>query len=114
MFKIAKHFTHRSGSTQNDVHGLGTDRKLTIAQLVEQALGQVTQGDEFGGIEKSRPALDGMKATENVVEQTAVVGRTLQVDKLVVHPGQKIPGFDEEILQQVFHSPELTHDFPAP
>src|SRR5690606_38954128 len=79
-------------------------------QLVEQVLGQMAQGHQLGGVEKARAALDGVKAPEDVVEQALVVGRAFEIDELVVDARQQIPGLDQEVLQQIFHSREITHD----
>lgn len=63
-------------------------------------------------LRKPAPPLDRVETAENLVEQADIVRRPLQIDQLVVHAGQQILGLDEKILQQLFHSGEITHGSP--
>ena len=80
-----------------------------LAQAVEEALGEVAQRDQLGRAEEARAALDGVEATEDVVEQAGVVRAVLELDELVVDVGQQVAGFDEEVLQQILHPGKITH-----
>jgi hypothetical protein len=104
-----KHVAHAPRGRQDDVHRLFGDGQFAITQLVEQVFSQMTQRDEFGRIEKTGTALDGMKATENVVQQAVVIRALFQVDQLVIHTRQQIRRFDQEILEQVFHPTKIAH-----
>ncbi|MPN24109.1 hypothetical protein SDC9_171503 [bioreactor metagenome] len=80
-----------------------------VTQPVEEVLGQMTERHQFGGVEESSTTLDGVKAAKDVVQQPPVIRVLFQIDQLVVHIGQEIMGFLQEILQEVLHPGEIAH-----
>ena len=83
-FKVAKHCTNCRGGTQNHIQHIGCDLQFIRPQFVEQIFGQMAQGHHFRRIQKPRTTLDGVKASEDFVQQRQIVRRTLQIDELVV------------------------------
>ena len=44
-----------------------------------------------------------------VLVLAVIAGILLEIHQFVVNPGEEIPGFDEEVLEQVFHSLKIAH-----
>ena len=109
--EVAEHVTHGRGCIENRIHDFRRDFEFAIAQLVEQILRQVAERDQFGGMEKTRAALDGVKAAEDLVEQRTITRRPFEVDQLVVDTGQQVSRLDQEVLQQVVHPVEIAHAY---
>ncbi|KFB72613.1 MAG: hypothetical protein AW09_002195 [Candidatus Accumulibacter phosphatis] len=109
MFELTEHLANGSGCLEDDIHHFGRHRQLTVAQLVEQILGQMTQGHQLCRIQEPCTTLDGVKTTKDLIEQVQVVGKALEVNQLVVHTGQQVSRLDQEVLQQIFHSGKVTH-----
>ena len=111
LSKMTEHVAYNACGSHDDVHDVLSQGELGGAQFVEQIFGAVAQFHQFVDIEKTRPALDRVEAAKNVVEQGFVSRPFLQFNQLVVHIGQELACFHEEILKQFFHSGEMTHDF---
>ena len=69
----------------------------------------MAKGDEFRRIEEAGASLDRMKAPKYLVEQATVVRATLKINQLVIDVGQQITGLLQKIVQEIFHSGEITH-----
>ena len=109
-FEIAEHLTDFARGFHDDVHEFRTQRQLVVAQLVEEVFGQVAERDHLGGVQKARAPLDGVKTTEDVVEQVVIVRGAFEIDELVIDTREQIARFHQKILEKVFHSGKVTHD----
>ncbi len=87
---------------QHHVHQLGSHLALAVAQHIEQVLGHMATLHHGIELEKPSPTLDGMKTTENRVEQISVVGALLQLDQLLGELLQYFACFDQEVLENFF------------
>src|SRR5690606_41969264 len=79
---LGKHAVDAVQRLEPDVHQLGVDLPLALAQDVEDVFRNVTAGYQSLELQEAGAALDGMKTTENGVEQIAVVGAILQFHQL--------------------------------
>ncbi len=80
-----------------------------LSQTIEKVLGAMTERHHLGGAEKTCTSLDGVEATEDVVEQAIVAGALLEFHQFVIDAREQVRGFLQEVLQQLFHSAEGTH-----
>ena len=82
VLDLGKHDVDGIQRLQDDIHQLGTEGPLAVAQHVEQVLGTVTDIHQFGEGEEARSPLDGVEAAEDGVQQVLVIGPLFQVDQL--------------------------------
>jgi len=108
-----EHLPHGSRRLENHVQTSGVTLSWPFRRLSKRfsvRWQSVTSSDR---IEEARATLDRVKAAEDLVQQAPVVGCALEIHQLVVDPRQQISCFDQEILKEVFHSGEITHDVLA-
>jgi hypothetical protein len=109
VLEHAEHVAHPGGGSHDHIHQLAGYFQLAVAQAVEEIFGQVAEGHQFSGIEKACTALDGMESAKDLVEQRMVLGVLLEVDQLVVHPGQEVARLHQKILEKFFHPLKVAH-----
>ena len=81
---------------QNDIHQLGGNGPLAIAQDIEHVLGTVTNIHQLGQREKTGTAFDGMEAAKYGIQQILVIGSLFQVDQLFRQLFQYFGCFDQK------------------
>ena len=81
VLHLGKHDVDGVQRLQDDVHQLGAEGPLAVAQHVEQVLGAVADVHQLGQGEEASP-LDGMEAAEDGIQQILSSGRFFQVDQL--------------------------------
>ncbi|MNS37461.1 hypothetical protein D3C72_696770 [compost metagenome] len=82
VLHLGKHDVDGIKGLQNDIHQLGTEGSLAVAQHVEQVLGTVADVHQLGQGEETRSPLDGMEAAKDGIQQILVIGPLFQVDQL--------------------------------
>lgn len=108
---MAEHVSYHASGGHDHIHDVRCQRELGNTQFIEQIFGAVAQLNQLIDIEESGPALDGVKAAKNVVEQGFVPWPFFQFNQLVVHVGQQLACFRQKIMEQFLHSGEVTHGF---
>ncbi|CAJ1810275.1 hypothetical protein NX85_19035 [Aeromonas salmonicida subsp. salmonicida] len=102
ILHLGKHHIDGVQCLQNNIHQLGSDGSLAIAQDVEHVFGTVTDVYQFSQREKTGAAFNGMKASKYGIQQILVIGSLFQVDQLFGQLFQYFGCFDQKVLQYVF------------
>ena len=105
---FTKHAVHFPGGSHDGIHHFRIQQQGLGAKFVKQVFCFVAQLDHMGGFEKTRAALDGVKATKHGGQQFRVFRALLQFHQFAVHVFQQIPCFSQEVLQQ-FNVAECAH-----
>ncbi len=83
---------------EDDIHELGIDLALMVAQDVEDVLGAVAELHQRCQTDKAGTALDGVEAAEDGVEQIGIIGALFELDQLLLQLLQDLAGLDQEVL----------------
>ena len=95
---LVEHIHHR----ENDIHQRGVHLAFAIAQEVEYVFRTMTDLHQRDQVEESGPSLDGVKSTENSVEQRIVFRILLQLYQLLPKLLQNLACLDQKVLQDLF------------
>ena len=107
LFPVANFFEHGVNVVQrlqNHVHQFRSDLALVIPENIEHVLCRVAAVNQCLQLKEACAPFHGMEATENGVQQIAVIGMLLQIHQLLRQLFEYLAGFYQEVLQDLFIS----------
>ncbi|MCY1347442.1 hypothetical protein D9M69_335490 [compost metagenome] len=99
---FGEHAVDRVQRGEDHIHQLGVDLALTLAQDVEDVLGDVAALHQFVQLQEARPALDGVETAKDRIEQVGIVRPAFQLDQLLGQLLENLAGLYQEVLEDFF------------
>ncbi len=99
---FGKHAIDRIQGLKHHIHELGINPTRAFTQNVEHVFGDMAALHQLIELKESGAAFDGVKPTENRIEQIHIVRAAFQLNQLLGQLLKNLAGLYQEVLENLF------------